>query len=68
MSISPGTSRGVTHNPAIGNQRNLTSARRRYTPGNQVSQTLNPMTPVEYGKLVVNGVQGKATDKSNLNP
>jgi hypothetical protein len=68
MSISPGTSRGVTHNPAIGDQRNLPSARRRYTPGHQVSQTLNPMTPVEYGRTVSGGVQSKAADKSNLNP
>ena len=49
--INPGTSEVVTVNPGVGTVQ---------------SQTLNPPTPVEVGRTVVDGVEDDATEGSSL--
>ena len=49
--INPGTSEVVTIDPGIG----LTK-----------SQTLNPQTPVEVGRVVSGGVEGDTVEASTL--
>lgn len=49
--INPGTSEVVTINPGVGTSR---------------SQTLNPPTPLEVGRTVVDGVEDDATEGTSL--
>ena len=49
--INPGTSEVVTVNPGVGTVQ---------------SQTLNPPTPVEVGRTVVDGIEDDATEGSSL--
>ena len=49
--INPGTSEVVVINPGVGSVQ---------------SQTLNPPTPVEVGRTVVDGVEDSATEGSSL--
>jgi len=54
MAITPGTSRLVTQSNAV-------------LPGAFItSLTLNPPSPVEIGRTVSGGVQGKAADGSSI--
>ena len=49
--INPGTSEVVYLNPGVGTVK---------------SQTLNPPSPVEFGRTVSGGVEGVATEGSSL--
>ena len=54
MAITPGTSRLVTQTNAM-------------LPGDHISSlTLNPPSPIEIGRTVSGGVQGKAADGSSI--
>ena len=54
MAISPGVSRLVTQSNAV-------------LPGSFIeSLTLNPPSPIEIGRTVSGGVQGKAADGSSI--
>ena len=51
MSINPGTSEVVNIANAVGGVR---------------SETLNPQTPVEYGRTVSGGIEDSATEATEL--